>query len=441
MNARWNGLCAICPRSRKSKTMPRTTARPILLMLASFTFVSYLLRTNISVGAELMMPALGLSKIDMGQIFTSFLIGYAIFQIPGGILGDRIGPKLTLGVSVLVWGICTVLTGTVNHLFTPFVFLWIVRFVLGLAEATTYPVGTRVVYNWIPPARRAFATSLMLTGTSIGAAAASPLMSWLMVRVGWPTAFAVTSIAAFAAALIWFIFASDAPVDASPVNAPEEDFRGGLADILKSKRVVLLCCSYVCEGYVLFIFVFWLYIYLVEVRGFSMLKGGLVAALPWITGLCFTPLGGFAADRLAASHGRITGAKYVIMACYSASGLMLFAAAYSAQRIVCIVVLCLSVGFLMAGESPFWTCAAYFAGRRAGTVAGIMNTMGILGGIASTSLIPILVSRFGWLAALSSGAAMAFLCSLSWIAIGMLKPEQPLSEQQMQAHLNESGTA
>ena len=422
--------------------MERTTSRWILVLLASFTFVSYLLRTNISVAAELMMPALGLSKINMGQIFTSFLIGYAIFQIPGGLLGDRIGPKITLGVSVLVWGVCTILTGSVayatgNRFLTPFILLWLVRLVLGLAEATTYPVGSRVVANWIAPHKRAFATSLMLTGTSVGAAAASPLMSWLMVRIGWPAAFSVTAIGAFLVAIVWFIFAADKPASLNSRIAPainplamaEVNSSEKLTDILKSKRVVLLCCSYVSEGYVLFLFVFWLYIYLVEVRGFGMLKGGLVAALPWITGLCFTPLGGFAADRFAASsRSRITGAKYVVMACYSASGLLLFAAAYSAQLAVCIAALCLSVGFLMAGESPFWACATYFSGKHAGTIAGVMNTAGILGGIASTSLIPVLVSRFGWLVALSSGAVMAFVCSLIWIVIGMEEPEPSQGE-------------
>lgn len=419
--------------------MPRTSSRWILALLASFTFVSYLLRTNISVGAELMMPALGLSKIDMGQIFTSFLIGYAIFQIPGGILGDRIGPKITLGVSVLVWGLCTILTALVSRstghaLLSSFVWLWIARFFLGLSEATTYPVGTRVIYNWVEPKKRAFATSLMLTGTSVGAAAASPLMSWLMVRIGWHGAFWVTSGAAFLVAIVWFLYAADEPetaiVSADQELVIEPDSASNLKDIIKSKRVILLCCSYVSEGYVLFLFVFWLYIYLVEVRGFGMLKGGFVAALPWITGLCFTPVGGFVADRFAASRSRIAGSKYVVMVGYSASGLLLFAAAYSSHRAICIAALCLSVGFLMAAEAPFWSCATYFAGKHSGTVSGIMNTAGILGGIVSTSLIPVLVSRFGWLIALSSGAVMAFACCLVWIFIGEDDSAQVLVEPQ-----------
>ncbi len=411
--------------------MQRLTSRSVLVLLASFAFVSYLLRTNISVGAELMMPDLGLSKIEMGQIFTSFLIGYALFQIPAGILGDRIGPKRTLGISVLVWGVCTVLTGLVgrgnSHAWVgPFASLWVVRFVLGLAQAATYPVGARVVYNWIAPSKRGFANSLMFTGTSLGAAAASPLMSWLMVHVSWSRSFWIISIPAFLLGAVWLLWAADFPAETAvdrrgrddEPNRSEAREWSALKTILSSRRVVLLCLSYVSEGYVLFIFVFWLYIYLVEVRGFQMLKGGVIAALPWLTGLCFTPIGGWITDRLSARTSRLTGSKYVVMAGYSASGLLLFAAAYSAGRGMCIAALCLSVGFLMAAEAPFWVTATHLSGRYSGTVSAVMNTAGILGGIASTSLIPILVAHFGWLPALSSGAAMAILCSLLWLAIG-----------------------
>ncbi|MBV8865251.1 MAG: MFS transporter, partial [Acidobacteriaceae bacterium] len=262
--------------------MPRIGSRFILVLLAAFAFVGYLLRTNISVGAELMMPDLGLTKIQMGQIFTGFLIGYALFQIPGGLLGDRIGPKRILGVCVLLWGVCTLLTGMVSRgpsnasSNSAFFWLWLIRFVLGVAEAATYPVGARLVYNWIAAPKRAFANSMMFAGTSMGAAAASPLMSWLMVRLGWPGSFAVLSIPAFLLSGVWLLFPSDKPSGCEPVEETraERTGNGELKKILRSRRVLLLCLSYVSEGYVLFLFVFWLYIYLVEVRGFSMLKGG-----------------------------------------------------------------------------------------------------------------------------------------------------------------------
>jgi ACS family glucarate transporter-like MFS transporter len=172
--------------------------------------------------------------------------------------------------------------------------------------------------------------------------------------------------------------------------------------------------SYISEGYVLFMFVFWMYIYLVEQRGFSMLRGGWVAAIPWITALVLTPLGGYVCDRIARSHGRLQGAKAVIMTGYGISGVMLFLAAFAPSRIMAVAALSLSIACLMSAESSFWSSAVYLAEGPVGVLSGLMNTAGILGGIVSTSLVPILAQSFGWATALGSGTVMALACAGSW---------------------------
>ncbi len=411
-----------------------------LLMLFGFAFVSYLQRINISVAAELMGPELHLTKVQMGQIFSSFLIGYAIFQIPGGVFGDRYGTRLTLAVSAGLWGVCTVLTGFVPSpagyaVGVSFALLWLVRFLLGSAEATTYPVGALAVHRWIRAPERGFANSLMLAGTSFAAAFSSLFVSWLMLRVGWRWSFFVTSLPAFVIGLAWWVWSRNTPGEHGGVNAAElallnteaevgktpEERRaaGGVrwGALLRDPRIVMLCVSYVAEGYLLFIYVFWLYTYLVEVRGFSMMNGGLVGALPWLSGLCLTPVGGWVADRIAMRRGRLVGAKYVIMVGYSVAGALLFVAAYAPARGVCVAALCLSVGFLMAAEASFWVSATYLAGAHGGAVSGLMNTAGIVGGIVSTSLVPVLVARFNWLVALGSGTVVAMGCVLLWVWI------------------------
>ena len=396
----------------------------IVGMLTAFAFVSYLQRINISVAAELMAPELHLSKIQMGQIFSSFLIGYAIFQIPGGLFADRYGTRITLAGSALLWGGCTLLTG----FSTSFLMLWCARFLLGCAEATTYPVGTLAIRNWIQPRQQGLANSLMLAGTSLAAAFSAACVSWLMIHFGWRNAFFLTAVPAFAIALAWWVCSTNWPREHARVNPAElaltNDARvhtqTSVADfmlLLRNRRILLLCLSYVAEGYVLFIFVFWLYIYLVEVRHFSMIKGGLIASLPWLTGLCMTPLGGFVADRIALSRGRLVAAKYVIMVGYWLAGLLLFVAAYAPARALCVAALCLSIGFLMASEASFWVSATHLAGESGGAVSGLMNTAGILGGILSTSLVPVVVAHFSWLMALGSGTVVAIGCSSLWIVI------------------------
>ncbi len=414
----------------------------IVAMLTGFAFVSYLQRINISVAAELMGPELHLSKFQIGQVFSSFLIGYAIFQIPGGIFADRHGSRITLAISAALWGVCTIFTGLTpgpvsGTVGITFLALWTVRFLLGSAEATTYPVGALAVHNWIVPAERAYANSWMFAGTSLAAAFATPFVSWLMLRVGWRGTFFVTSVPAFVVGMAWWFFSTNTPREHPRINPeelaltnPEKPQVGeisGFLNLLRNRKILLLCASYMAEGYLLFIFVFWLYIYLVEKRGFSMMNGGLVAALPWITGLCFTPLGGYAADRIAARRGRLTAAKSIVMTSYTISGVLLFVAAYAPGRVLCVAALCLSVGFLMAAEASFWVSATHIAGERAGAVSGLMNTAGIVGGIVSTSLVPVLVARFSWLAAFGSGTLVALISVSLWILIAKQPESGPVS--------------
>ncbi len=409
----------------------------VAAMVACFAFVSYVERMNISVAAAQMMPELSLSKTAMGQIFSSFLWGYAIFQVPVGSMGDAFGPRLTLAFAALLWGVTTLLAGFLpgrifSGTFAVFASLLILRFLLGAAEAGTFPVGARAIRNWTPVWERGIGNSIMIAGASIAAAVTSPLESWLMVRVGWRDSFYITSLAAFVLAVVWYAAVTDHPSEHKLVGDKERAMlmdnvssqpalrRTSVLDLLRNRKVLLLSLSYSCEGYVLFIFVFWLYIYLIEVRGFSVLNGGLVASLPWLTAFACTPLGGWICDRVSERKGRVAGARTVIMVGYGLSGVLLFAAAASHNRMVSVSALCLSVGFLYFAEPAFWATSLYISGENAGASAGIMNTAGILGGIVSTSLVPVIVNHFGWMPALASGAAVALACTASWLIMGRI---------------------
>jgi ACS family glucarate transporter-like MFS transporter len=407
----------------------------VAAMVGGFAFVSYVERMNISVAAELMMPDLSLSQTAMGHVFSSFLLGYAIFQVPAGRIGDAVGPRVTLAVAAVIWGATTALTGLLPNLLVRgstaiLASLLILRFLLGAGEAATFPVGTRAIRNWTPPPARALGNSLMVAGSSLAAAITAPLVSWLMVQMSWRSAFYMTSLLAFAIALVWYLSVTDDPAEDKHVSASELDLitrqvrnekqstSTPLSKLLTNRNILILSLSYICEGYVLFIFVFWLYIYLVEVREFSMLKGGMVASLPWLAALMCTPLGGLTCDRMSAKIGRIGGARAVIMLGYGLSGALLFVAAKSESRTGAVAALCVSVGFLYFAEPAFWATAAHLSGESAGAVSGIMNTAGIIGGIVSTSLIPVIVKHFGWIPALGSGAAVAVACTCAWFMIG-----------------------
>jgi ACS family glucarate transporter-like MFS transporter len=391
----------------------------VVATLFGLSFASYMERMNLSVAAELMMPALLLTKSDLAVIFNSFLLGYAIFQVPAGWLGDRFGSRLVLGLSALVWGILTVLSGMLPGVISrtaaaTVALLVSLRFLLGAAEASTYPVAARAVHQWMPPERRGFGSSLMLMGSSVASAFTAPFVSWSMLRFGWRASFYLTSMIAFAVALLWLSFTQAPPVSKEPTRVASS--RRWL-----NTNVVLLSLSYVSEGYLLFMFVSWLYIYLVEVRGFSLAAGGPAAALPWLAAIAATPLGGFLSDRIAVRWGRIASARVLVMTGYSSSGVLLLVAALVHARPLAVLALCISLGSLYLAESSFWTTAASIAGSDAGVVAGFMNTIGILGGIASTSIVPPLVKHYGytgWIVAFSSGTAMGLFSAVIWWVLG-----------------------
>jgi MFS transporter, ACS family, glucarate transporter len=377
-------------------------------------------RTNLPVAGELMMPALSLTKSDLALLFNSFLLGYAVFQVPAGWLGDRFGVRWMLGLCALAWGTLSVCTGLLpgvisSHLAVNLGLLVALRFALGAAEASTYPVAARAVHQWIPPERRGFSNSIMLMGSSVASAVTAPLVSWSMVRWGWRVSFYLTSLAAFAVALVWLSIRRPA----APPPEPRQQIHGQFSWF--NRKVLLLSVSYISEGYLLFLFVFWLYIYLVEVRGFTLAKGGLVAALPWVAAIAATPLGGFLSDVIAKRYGRIGSARILIMTGYASSGILLLAAALVHQRPLAVAALCISLGSLYVAESSFWTTATAIAGDNAGTVAGFMNTIGILGGIASNTIVPILVKHYaytGWIAAFASGTVMGLFTATLWALRG-----------------------
>jgi ACS family glucarate transporter-like MFS transporter len=239
-----------------------------------------------------------------------------------------------------------------------------------------------------------------------------------MRRYGWRASFYLTSIAAFAISPLWLSSTRTPPAEDDPTAAPVSSQQTGSS---LNINVVLLCLSYISEGYLLFMFVSWLYIYLVEVRGFGFARGGLVTSLPWIAAIVATPLGGVLSDRLSVRFGRVQSARILIRTGYMLSGMLLLAAAEARSSLSAVLALCVSLGSLYLAESSFWTTATAIAGNSAGVVTGFMNTIGILGGIVSNALVPALLKHYGhqgWLLAFGSGTGMGLFCAALWWILG-----------------------
>ena len=207
-------------------TPPTRIRWRILCLLLLISIVTYIDRVNISVTARHMMPALGLTDLQMGQIFSAFVFGYALFQIPGGWLGDRWGPRRVLTFAVIWWSIFTALTAIaptlpLAHLVGIMGSLVVVRFLIGIGEAAALPNFNRAVANWHPPRERGLGIGITIGGIGVGSALTPPLTAWIMVNYGWQTAFYAAGLLGLLIALLWYGYATDDPRQHPHVNQAE----------------------------------------------------------------------------------------------------------------------------------------------------------------------------------------------------------------------------
>ena len=267
------------------------------------------MRQNIHVAGEFMMPELGISEIEMGWIYAAFIWGYALCQLPGGILGKRLGPRLALASIGLVWVITTALTGWLpGHIFTTgsgiIVSLLIVRFLVGVAHAPIYPIQAAVVERWFPVGHWALPNAVSSTGLTLGAAVAQPLVAVVMVYWGWRVSFYLFIPLGLVLFMLWWWYATDEPADHPSMTAVElahiqksrqqltQDVGfGAWKQLIKNRDTVLLTCAYFAENYIFYLFFTWFFHYLVTELGFSILETGFLASLPWLSGAVMASLG------------------------------------------------------------------------------------------------------------------------------------------------------
>jgi ACS family glucarate transporter-like MFS transporter len=213
-------------------TTPSRVRWRILFLLLLISIITYIDRVNISVTARQMMPALGLTDLQMGQIFSAFVFGYALFQIPGGWLGDRWGPRRVLTFAVIWWSIFTALTAVaptlpLANLIGIMGSLMVVRFLIGIGEAAALPNFNRAIANWHPPQERGLGIGITIGGIGVGSALTPPVTAWIMVNYGWQTAFYVAGGLGIGIALLWYWYATDHPRQHPHVNNAEAELIEG----------------------------------------------------------------------------------------------------------------------------------------------------------------------------------------------------------------------
>lgn len=406
-------------------------------MLVGFSLVSYIARMNISVAAEFMQPELGLTSVQMGQIFSAFLLGYAAFQIPLGMLGDRFGPHVMLVGLGATWAVLTVLTGFLPGTITgagtgAFVTLLAIRFLLGVSVAGVYPLCARGIANWHPLAERAFAYSLVIAGVSIGSAVTPPIVAWSMVNLGWRGSFYVCAVLAAVLAVVWWQRGGDGPSTTPRITADERAYiqagqehgdsrqtlpKGLWLKVLGNRSMLLMTLSYFLAGYTLYVFVFWFFRYLREVREFTIAGGSLGTMMPFIVAGILSPLGGAICDRLTTAWGPRRGRRTVGMFGVAMSATCVLIGIYTTNAYLAVAALSLAFGFAMFAESGYWSTAMDIGGKGTGVATGVINTANNVGGVVSTAMTPVLFERFGWETAFVTCAVLSYIAALLWLGV------------------------
>ena len=400
----------------------------IFAILAMGSFSSYMLRSNVSIAAPTMMSDLGLSEIQLGWVLAAFNAGYAVFQFPGGILGDNLGPRRALTIIATLWAITTILTiavpgPDVAGIGVIVTTLMLVRFLAGATHAPIFPVQNSAISRWFPVGGWALPHGLSSTALTLGAAATGPMLPWLINLFGWRISFLIVAPLGFIVAALWWRYARDLPEQHPSVNEaelalitngkepPVENLPPppGWLRVLKHRDVIFLMLSYSCMNYVFYEIFNWFYYYLVEVREFDAQTAGYVLSTQWIAGAAGAAIGGWLCDHLCKIAGLRWGCRWPIIIGLTASGILLIAGAMHTDPLIAVVLLALCFFFNQVTEGTYWATSIAIGGQFAGSAGGVMNTGANLVGVLNALVIPWLADAMSWPIAIASGGVVSFI--------------------------------
>jgi len=390
----------------------------VILLLSLVTGVAYLVRADVAVAQERMVPAVGLTMVGMGAITAwAFQLSYALFQVPAGMFGERLGARTALALALVGCSAASFLTSAVPREGAVLV-LVSTRVLLGIAQAGVFPVAAMAVMLYVPVTERVRATAIYIATASLGAATAPLLMAPVMEQLGWRAVFVLSGVIASVTALAWMTL-----MPPRPPHPERPAFRTGhsalseLRVLMRNIPLLRLSIAYLLHSAVWFVFVFWFFRYLTEGRGFTILASGLWGSLPSIAAFVLAPLIGMATDRLGRRLGAAQARRRVAMAClFSAAGFVT-AGAVLPSAIFAILALSLSSGCVNGAEAPFFTTATAIGVESPGAAAGMLNLMGNLGGVLSIWLVPRMSAAWGWNGTLVFWSGVCVVAALLWLTV------------------------
>jgi len=404
----------------------------ILVLICVMYLITYLDRVNISTAAPVISKEFGFDRITMGVIFSAFVWAYAIFQVPGGWLSDRFGARPVLATIVAYWSVMTAATAAATGALS----FIVIRFLFGVGEAGAFPGATRAMQLWYPRSERGFVQGITHSASRLGAAIAPPLVVLIMTNLGWRSVFYICGAAGLVWAVWWSISYRNLPEEHGMVNRAELGHIRGIDEkgqvkeayiekkaasvpwgtLLKSPNMWAIMCAYFTYVYCLWIFLSWLPSYLVDFRHFTLLKVGIFASLPLFAGVIGDTVGGLATDWLLKTTGNTKFARRSV-AIVGMIGCCVFIvpAALTADAYTAVYCLTAAMFFLECTIGPSWAVPMDVGGKYSGTVSGMMNMAGNIGGALSPLVFGFLVQYGNWQAPFIVAAALLVAGSAVWL--------------------------
>jgi ACS family glucarate transporter-like MFS transporter len=410
----------------------------VLVLLFFLTFITYLDRICISLVGVRIKSEFKLTNEQFGWVLGSFALAYALFEIPSGILGDRIGQRAVFIRIVVCWSIFTALTGVTTGLIS----LIFVRFLFGMGEAGAYPTSSAVVSRWFPAGETARSLSSLFIGQNAGASIAPLIVIPIAVALGWRASFFVNGFIGLIWVSICYLWFRNNPSEIKGVSDEERKFienNRRLTEhkqympwkmVFKNRSLWALVASMFCSQWAQYFFIAWMPIYLQEGRHFSENEMKMITSYFFIIGIGGVLLAGFLSDWIVRKKGLRGGRKLIGILAFGGLGLSLLIIATT--TINSAIISCLYIGQVFYSFSPvvsFSTCVD-IGGARVGTIAGIMNFSGQIGAF-------MLALTFGKFADITHSfnvpmfiiAFVLFAGSLCWFFVDASKPIQTESFQ------------
>jgi len=412
----------------KPSTHVRWVVMSIVMAIMAVTAMN---RLNLSIAGKYIEEEFSFSTIAMGRVFSAFLWGYGLFQIPWGYVCDRIGPRRTLTWSILCFAV-----GSAAMVFAPsfataiglsaLAVFRIVRFLTGVGEAAVSSNVTRVIASWTAPRERGFASGLQVCGLGLGGTLTPIAIAWTMVHWGWRVSFAISAALAFLVVAIWHWYATDWPEENPRVNQqelqiihPQQEKAGTKVQhvatkvpwmkMLTSLSVWGLILGYGCQGYAFYVYYNWFYFYAVKMRGLDIMHAAAWTSAPFLAMAVLSPVGGWFSDRVARVTDRRKGRLAAVWVGMGIAALLLYTGNHLTLTVIALPMIALAAGFTMFGAANFWASCIDLAPGYSASLSALMNTIGSLGGVVSSAVTASIAVHQGWVPALDVAV---------WVTIG-----------------------